>query len=655
MWKKLTACVFFFAVAVVFGFFARQVFLLRDFRMPADITEALSGEQRSVRGPNPEAAAGASVTSATAEKANAASTVSHRGSVAVAPTIPDGGISYSYLMSDKAANSNFGNLKDLRCVCGCAESDEIRNLTQVKCAFLQEAPTVCTLQRALFYGSEPVAGLPEETVFFGAQAPRFPLVVAVCDAAPGYEDLLSSAKRWSAHNNFGVTFDHVSEHRIINLPSQDACRDAAATCTVPKSFQWGGSTARWIPAQWDDANLAWSDIPVAPQLGPSASVAYIDSADCWLHNPNRGKDGGVGEPINPWHCNAIMLNWNVLSGLFEAFPRHFLGTSHFSRTDAKLFALQGYDEFFIGGQPNGHLSGWHAALAAAGGGFEPNFHDDDHAKTKLLQADRSGTKGYAVSLQGILPMSVANAAPESSFIWGIRDKRPDERPSQVIVDFRVKVLEQVDQELRTLLSEHPLETLRNNYPNHIKWILPDDPDTRKEIEESFRADFDRWQASRKEWSSTVLPKLALVWRRSPFGGAPVNRNTCKRCLTNIEEIVQAVANEFNMVVLLMHPVSQIPSCLQLYAIYATKLLVAMHGGAWGAAAGMQSGQAAVEIVPAKLQINAQHFVRLGGAASRLVRCADCDRNRGTGSGKANVEDVLSATRQALEEASQVTV
>jgi hypothetical protein len=345
-----------------------------------------------------------------------------------------------------------------------------------------------------------------------------------------------------------------------------------------------------------------------------------------------------------------MLNWNILSGLFETYPRHFLGTPKFSRADAKLFALQGYDEFYIGGQPNGHLSGWHAAAAAAGSGFEPNFHDDDHFVTKLLKNDPTGKKGYVVSLQGSLPVSVSNVAPSSSLIWGVKDKLPDSKPSQVLVDYRIKILEQVDQELRSLLADHPLAALRNNYPNNTKWILPDRPDKHQEIEDSFQMEFERWRVGGNKWSTTVLPKFAVVWRRSPFGMA-VDRRNCKRCLTNIEKIAEAVANEFDMAVLLMHPTSQIPVSLQLYAVYATRLLVAMHGGAWGATAGMQTGQAAVEILPANLKINAQHFVSLGGATARLVLCTDCSSFKGTDSGEANIVDVLNATRQALVESS----
>jgi hypothetical protein len=84
----------------------------------------------------------------------------------------------------------------------------------------------------------------------------------------------------------------------------------------------------------------------------------------------------------------------------------------------RMFAFQGYDEFYINGLPNGPLVGWHDAMIAAGAGFETGFHDDDHKITSMLKKASHGNANYKVRLQGVLPAAVLNASPRASHSYG---------------------------------------------------------------------------------------------------------------------------------------------------------------------------------------------------------------------------------------------
>jgi hypothetical protein len=570
-------------------------------------------------------------------------------------------------------------------------------------------PSFCILHRPfLFASSSPLhnsnnnnnVSQPPLSSYFGTHAPRIPLLVAVCDlvVAPlgnnndnetETTDILTDHGRWSFHTGGGVAFDHVREHRLTRLPASDvACRrdnnahNATTTtttthCRLPVQFQWAGRTPLlsrrqqkagvyngWTPlGTWEDdwvplhtsSSKATSDsvgIPHAPQLHGS-TVAYVDAGDCWMDNPHRRRDNNqtsqAGEPLNPWHCKAGLLNWNILSGLLEHAPAQLLEAISFRRTNARFFLWQGYDEVFLDGQPNGVLLGHDDLAIAVGGGVETSMHDDDHMVRDSLLADKRGLKGYTVQLQGSVPLAVLNIPPWHSFLW----KNPfrvlpddDHKPSQVIMDYRNRLLRFTLRNLRDASTVHPLQQLlSNNYSSHVEWILPQDPDRRKAVEQSVAAHLADYANPR--WQMDVLPNVALMWRRSPVGASAMSLRNCKRCLVNIDEIAQAVANDTGMGVLLLHPTSIVPAPLQVYAVYATKLLVAMHGGAWGFAAGLGPRQAAVEILPVRQRLDASHIPRLGGAAYRCYLCFDCRGSLMTGA--ANVTNVLHAVRDALAE------
>jgi hypothetical protein len=271
----------------------------------------------------------------------------------------EAGLSWAYLLGDDARESPFGRLSAMECVCGTCGGDSsqggrpagakaMRGPSSVRCSFVTGAVRVCVLTDALFYAE------PKPTVTFAST--QIPLVLAVCELDERFKDLFSSRKAgvfWKSHNNFGgVKFDHVSEWRLAHMPpDKTACPTGDATsnasCSVPTELVWQGvrHSSPWGNGWGLHARRAgltlWSSIPRAPQLGATATVAYMDSADCWAHDFAKLK----GSSINPWHCIASALNWNILAALLSRRP-DLVGMQSFSPANAVLLALQGYDEYY---------------------------------------------------------------------------------------------------------------------------------------------------------------------------------------------------------------------------------------------------------------------------------------------------------------------
>lgn len=144
--------------------------------------------------------------------------------------------------------------------------------------------------------------------------------------------------------------------------------------------------------------------------------------------------------------------------------------------------------------------------------------------------------------------------------------------------------------------------------------------------------------SHVNWSPTILPKFALVIQRSGT-----------RRITNIEKLAQTLAKELGLAVLLFQPHYDIPEALQVYLFLAASLVVGMHGGAWGSALVLSTGQAAVEVLPNPSSLTARHIVTVGGAAYESSLCLDCS-SASKDSGRANVKEVVKKAQHVLCEA-----
>jgi hypothetical protein len=565
----------------------------------------------------------------------------------------DPALAWGYLLSANPVKSPYGPLSTMQCVCGCGGDDTTEGTaerTTVRCSFVGDSVRVCVLTNALFYGEErpTVPGITS----------RIPVVLAVCDVESKYTGLFDAraGKRfWRSHVAFGgVKFDHVSEWRLAQMPPTIVCAGVAvgqgllAGCALPGALQWGGSQRRgpgngWMP-DWSAPTRTWAGVARAPQLNQS-HVAFLDSADCWCHDFQRVNS------MNPWHCKASILNWNVLSALFNRRPS-LLGLPSFSAQNATLFALQGYDEFF----PNRPLVGWYDLEAAAGGGLVFDFHDDDHALREALRKSATRSNEYRVVLQGRLPTAVTNAPPDLSPLWRAVGGFDSRGPSNVLAQYRQDLVGVITTALVDAASaEHPVDTLLG-LTGSVRLIDAGDGASRTDrggadnadpVQPLLATDRDAWTKDRRSWRLAVLGDLAVVVRRSPHGTDFADNAVCGRCLTNIDTLATAVAKATGMHVLLVHLTGAIPSALQAYLFMAARLVVGMHGGAWGGAIGMSPMQAAVEVVVSSTDtVSAVQIVRPTGAVYAQSVCLGCDGNTAR-SGEADIVDVVAKVRGVL--------
>lgn len=598
-------------------------------------------------------------------------------------TIITGGLTFDYIMNDNSSTSVFGNLQQdnghnhgRRCVCGCTSEEQARNLTRVDCSVVAPLntnnappPLVCFLQNAVLYGSKSRSSLSnnnsailqDTTLHFGTEPSRIPLLIAVCDLVDGYSNLFESSSTdlyWENHHNWGVRFDHVSEWRIANLPASKSCGSFQQDCRVPSQWKWVGTTTKtnsarpyngWMPQEVDSkSSLPWEDVlsTSAPQL-QGASVAYIDSGDCWLHNPDRASQQG-GEPLNPWHCKAPLLNWFVLTGLFERYPQELLNMTSFDTSNVRFFPLAGYDEYYMNGQPTGggDLPGMHELQLLAGAGIETGFHDDDHnfrtafSPPPPTTAKAKQNPNVHVEFQGLLPRSVLNAPPSQSLMWIDTPGKPDKKPDEVIVDYRMKMEEMVASDLRKHFDRHPLEELANSHARSIQWIEPPNLGSKQGVLD----DIEKWSSS--DWRPSVLKKFAILFRRAPIGQT-MDPNSCRRCLLNDDDVARQLADSLDMYVLVVHPTTTIPATLQTYLWLSANLVVGMHGGCWAGSVVMTAGQAAVEIVPER--IDSRSMVELGGGSYEAAACPDCVKRKSR-SGQVVVTDIMEKANHSLASA-----
>lgn len=450
---------------------------------------------------------------------------------------------------------------------------------------------------------------------------RLPLVVAICDAAPGYEALFDGQggqRFWRGHTAFGgIVFDHVREQRIAVIPARQAC--AIGGCSAPPEMRFAGTEEQvksfngWVAGHGGDGGQQRlhdrGNLPVPGLNG--ALVAYLDSADCWMH---QGKN-------NPWHCLAGAINWNILTSLFTRKPS-LLGLDGFDRTKATVLAVQGFDEF-----AQRQLVGWDD-YAAAAAGFMADFHDDDHLLSKALKRGFSAR----VSLQGYIPVVVTNTAPSSSPVWGPVGSLPQVGAgTQVLAEYRAYRRANIANELG-INPERPRK-------------LPEDV---LSLNDSIVIVRPAGDSTRKSVGLYSEDGFILVVRRFPHQTTPAAEQ-CGRCVLNIDEVAQSVADEFKSLVLFVYLSQAVSRTLQAYLFSSAKLIIGMHGGAWGQAVLMGPNQAAIEILPwpkASRQANAEHIVRLGGAKYAAVECSSCSQSKSR-SGVVNGNDVRAIAAQLL--------
>lgn len=81
-------------------------------------------------------------------------------------------------------------------------------------------------------------------------------------------------------------------------------------------------------------------------------------------------------------------------------------------------------------------------------------------------------------------------------------------------------------------------------------------------------------------------------------------------------------------------------------ILRARMIIGVHGGAWGQAIKMTRGQGALEILPTKKWTSAKHFMVHTGVDYRQSVCERYDR--GTEKCVVNVTDVVEQTRKLLK-------
>eukprot|EP00545_Synedropsis_sp_CCMP1620_P013551 CAMPEP_0119028328 /NCGR_PEP_ID=MMETSP1176-20130426/38686_1 /TAXON_ID=265551 /ORGANISM="Synedropsis recta cf, Strain CCMP1620" /LENGTH=568 /DNA_ID=CAMNT_0006984445 /DNA_START=259 /DNA_END=1965 /DNA_ORIENTATION=+ len=530
------------------------------------------------------------------------------------------GLSYDYLLNEET--DVFGSLKERVCVCGCSKEDARNNLTQVICSFdtsRRRVAKVCILKNAFFYTSEQ----------------NVPFVLAACKMEDQFEGIFrhASSGYWNGHRANKYAYDHVNGNfRIGNLAAK--CSENGG-CRVPSSFDWGGddgttqksSANGWVPTTTDDW-VGMSAIPRSPELG-DARAAYLNAGDCNVKVLN----GTILS--NPWHCKAAWATWQVWSLLAEHNPQSVLGIAAFNSKDAKLFEFAGGRGFY---ESRHQVGGWYEALNAAGAGYESKFQYG----SKMFMQHKKSKPTISVKLTGRLPLAITNANPWHSPIWQWLGPKTD-KPSQIFDDYRSEMEDVVVQGLdRSDL--HPILQLQKMCPDNIRLVLPTKEVARKGALVFLDADVARWSQS-QTWEPRIIPKLVYVIQR-PALGSTISTKSCKRCLTNIDELVETLAEELGFVVVVVHLNEEVPQLHQIYLFLVAQLIVAMHGGAWGSALVTSVGQAAVEVLPKMQNINADHIVSAGGAVYDSSLCLTCLDSKSL-TGEADIPDVLFKAKKAL--------
>jgi capsular polysaccharide biosynthesis protein len=137
-----------------------------------------------------------------------------------------------------------------------------------------------------------------------------------------------------------------------------------------------------------------------------------------------------------------------------------------------------------------------------------------------------------------------------------------------------------------------------------------------------------------------------VVQRSELGST-ISTEKCKRCLANIDALVETLAEELGFVVVVVHLNTEVPQLhQQIYLFLVAQLIVGMHGGAWGSALVTSVGQAAVEVLPKIHNTNAEHIVSPGGAVYEASLCLTCTDSKSL-TGEADIPDVLLKAKKAL--------
>jgi hypothetical protein len=567
----------------------------------------------------------------------------HASSVTVTSTASasatGGGLSYDYLLHEPT--HAFGDLSNMKCVCGCTDVEIRKKLTLVKCSFFEGTVRVCIFQKPLFYASPAI-------ILSNNKSSATPLLMAICTEHESYRGILSNAGRWwKGHEAFGIKFDHVSNNRIAGFSSEEACDGGdGGKCRVPESFVWGGgrsskstgSTSNgWVPKTQNRSEwIEWSSIGDAPQARPNGaksttevSLAYLDSGDC---NFPSGPPAEIS--INPWHCKAVWTNYMVLSGIFERQPE-LLGRQEFSRTQSWVFSLAGAMHYFDYGLRYGPMVGWYE-MTTAFGGFDSSFREPRKADTRM-------------SLQGRFQIAIPNVPPAESMVWRRAIPETNE-PSEVIQDLRRRLSASITRDL-LVKEEHPLFKLPEKFPNNVRAVLPSDAIKKAAALQSLELEYVRWGhvaagTGKADWVPRVVPKLTILLCRSQFS-SPVHKQSCSRCLTNIDDLAKRLADDLGLFVLIVRPAAILPEAIQVYLFLVAHCVIGMHGGAWGSALVMADGQAAVEILPAGTNAHARHIVTTGGAIYESSLCVDCARSQ-TNSGSANLDDVLIKASKVLE-------
>ena len=601
-----------------------------------------------------------------------------------------GGLASSVWMEKSKDYPKFGNLQNLTCVCGCVDesnsnttnSGAVSSPSQVYCALSEKnLPVWCVVHQGYLYASDKPLWTTGNSAPFGTKAPRIPLLVILCDAADGYQHFLTPAVWRQSHSHFGIAFDHITEHRVIHispsslsssllLSTPQQVQDSTTNInnnnneeiSIPSTFLWHGSTRGgwqpWKPIHNDtdtsnshSNNKTTTSQQRAPQLH-GATVAFLESGDCWTHGLAVTDDPTTVKGINPWHCVAGMLNWGILSRLFAQYPRQLLHLHTYGPHMTRFFAWQGMDEFFHLGEPTltstgNELVGQADLRLLAGKGVETSMHDDDHKVREALVSDKTGKAGYRVELQGRIPRAILNMAPGRSLLWSNENfvGKYYGEPNQIIMEYRNQLLEEHLKTFQGLFpNHHPIQVLRTNFSEYCRWILPEGDDNATQlVRDAMEAEISNY--NEQTWKMDLLsPPVILIWRRSAMNATTINSNTCSRCIENVNAMAQKVSDATGMPVVLLHPTLAVPVSLQMYILYACQVVLAMHGGAWGLAYGLSPRQAAVEILPHGQQLTFQHMVDMGKPVYRKVACPTC---RPTG--PVNVDEVIRNVRDALAE------
>lgn len=151
-------------------------------------------------------------------------------------------------------------------------------------------------------------------------------------------------------------------------------------------------------------------------------------------------------------------------------------------------------------------------------------------------------------------------------------------------------------------TDHPIDELLNKFPDYAKMVLPRAAPSVRDCpggagdQRTLEADREAWtrDGGINAWQPTVLCDLAMVIRRSPPTTDFTNRGgdgaRCGRCLRNVVELADAVANTATRPTLVVYLTGAVPAASQAYLFMVASLVVGMHGGAWGQAIMMTPGQ-----------------------------------------------------------------